>query len=79
MMQNVTRLKPDEKDYVNLITAVLRSACQPRRRRHPSKSGEGVEYLTTQDGQFWLGLIDVDPAAIERLIRLQDINEDEIT
>jgi hypothetical protein len=69
-MQNLTRLKPDEQDYVELITAVLKSGCQPRHPRYPSKGGEGLNYLATQGGQFWLQLLDVDPASIKRLTAL---------
>ena len=70
-MQTPTNLNPDENDYTNLAIAVLKSGCQPRNRRYPrSKGGEGVGYLDTDDGQFWMGLIDIDPASMKRLITL---------
>jgi len=78
-MQDTTFLKPDEQDYSNLVAAVLKSACQPRHPRYPSKGGEGLGYLTTPGGQFWLGLIDIDPASIQRLTTLSDEESSHVT
>ena len=78
-MQDVTNLGPDEQDYTNLVVAVLKSGCQPPNRRYPrSKGGEGLDYLDTEDGQFWMGLIDVDPASMRRLVALHPDWEVEI-
>ena len=77
-MQISINLNPDENDYTNLAIAVLKSGCQPRNRRCPSKGGAGVGYLDTDDGQFWLGLIDIDPTSMKRLITLHPDWEIEI-
>ena len=78
-MQGTTNLGPDEQDYTNLVVAVLKSGCQPPNRRYPrSKGGEGLDYLDTKDGQFWMGLIDVDPASMRRLVALHPDWEVEI-
>ena len=77
-MQDTTNLGPDEQDYTNLVVAVLKSGCQPRNRQYRSKGGEGLDYLDTEDGQFWMGLIDVDPASMRRLVALHPDWEVEI-
>ena len=78
-MQDTTNLGPDEQDYTNLVVAVLKSGCQPPDCRYPrSKGGQGLDYLDTEDGQFWMGLIDVDPVSMRRLVALHPDWEVEI-
>ena len=70
-MTDTTNLGPGEQDYTNLAIAVLKSGCQPHSRRPRRKGGQGLDYLDTEDGQFWMGLIDVDPASMRRLVALR--------
>ena len=70
-MTDTTNLGPGEQDYTNLAIAVLKSGCQPHSRRPRSKGGQGLDYLDTEAGQFWMGLIDVDPASMRRLVALR--------
>ena len=58
--------RPDQRDYIDLVVAIIESGCQPRNPRHPSRGGEGEGYLTTPGGRYWCRVIDVDPAYLLR-------------